>query len=110
MSPGSRSRPRSSLPSGAASTRRLPSRSTATPGAAGSRPWAGGSSSASAQQTAPPCGIAKGDRVEAELQLDTAPRVVAEPPDLAEALNRYPQARAAFDRLTYGLKRKHVQA
>ena len=56
------------------------------------------------------CGIAEGDRVEAELQLDTAPRVVAEPPDLAEALNGHPQARAAFDRLTYGLKRKHVQA
>src|SRR5262249_59636851 len=56
------------------------------------------------------CGIAEGDRVEAELQLDTAPRVVAEPPDLAEALNSHPQARAAFDRLAYGLKRKHVQA
>ena len=36
--------------------------------------------------------------------------MVAEPPDLAEALDGDPQARAAFDRLAYGLKRKHVQA
>src|SRR5262245_2535576 len=56
------------------------------------------------------CGIAEGDTVEAELQLDTAPRVVAEPPDLAEALDADPQARTAFDRLAYGLKRKHVHA
>src|SRR5262249_60774684 len=56
------------------------------------------------------CGIAEGDRVEADVQLDTEPRVVAEPPDLAEALDGDPQARAAFDRLAYGLKRKHVQA
>ena len=56
------------------------------------------------------CGIAEGDRVEAEVQVDTEPRVVAEPPDLAEALDGDPQARAAFDRLAYGLKRKHVQA
>jgi ribosomal protein S18 acetylase RimI-like enzyme len=56
------------------------------------------------------CGIAEGDRGEAELQLDTEPRVVAEPPDLAEALDGDPQARAAFDRLAYDLKRKHVQA
>jgi len=56
------------------------------------------------------CGIAEGDRVEAEVRLDTEPRVVAEPPDLAEALDGDPQARAAFDRLAYGLKRKHIQA
>jgi len=56
------------------------------------------------------CGIAEGDRVEAEVQLDTEPRVVAEPPDLAGALDGDPQARAAFDRLAYGLKRKHIQA
>jgi len=48
------------------------------------------------------CGIAEGDRVEAEVQVDTEPRVVAEPSDLAEALDGDPQA--------YGLKRKHVQA
>ena len=54
-------------------------------------------------------GIAEGDVVEVGLRLDAEPRVVAEPPDLADALDR-PQARAAFDRLPYGLKRKHVRA
>ncbi len=54
--------------------------------------------------------IAEGNDVEVDLELDTEPRVVPEPPDLATALNDDPQARAAFDRLPYGLKRKHVVA
>jgi uncharacterized protein YdeI (YjbR/CyaY-like superfamily) len=53
-------------------------------------------------------GIAEGDTVEVELVLDEAPREVAEPADLAEALGAQPAARAAFDRLPFGLKRKHV--
>lgn len=53
-------------------------------------------------------GITEGDVVEVEVEPDTAPRIVAEPPDLAQALNDDPAARAAFDRLPYGLKRKHV--
>jgi hypothetical protein len=53
-------------------------------------------------------GIAEGDEVEVELSLDEEPRTVPEPPDLAEALNASPEARAAFDRLAFGLKRKHV--
>jgi uncharacterized protein YdeI (YjbR/CyaY-like superfamily) len=44
-------------------------------------------------------GIAEGDVVEVGLRLDAEPRVVAEPPDLADVLDRAPQARAAFDRL-----------
>jgi hypothetical protein len=55
-------------------------------------------------------GIAEGDIVEVDLKLDTEPRVVPEPPDLAKALNDTPAARAAFDRLPYGLRRKHVAA
>jgi hypothetical protein len=55
-------------------------------------------------------GIAEGDVVEVDLELDTEPRVVAEPPDLATALHDDPEARAAFDRLPYGLKRRHVAA
>jgi hypothetical protein len=55
-------------------------------------------------------GIVEGDIVEVDFELDTEPRVMAEPPDLARALNDDPQARAAFDRLPYGLKRKHVAA
>lgn len=53
-------------------------------------------------------GIAEGDLVEVRLKLDDAPREVAEPPDLAAALNADADARAAFDRLPFGLKRKHV--
>ncbi|HJZ76604.1 MAG TPA: YdeI/OmpD-associated family protein [Vicinamibacterales bacterium] len=53
-------------------------------------------------------GIAEGDIVVVDLKLDTAPRVVAPPPDLARALRNHPEARLAFDRLAFGLKRKHV--
>ena len=55
-------------------------------------------------------GISEGDVVEVALKLDTEPRIVPEPPDLAKALNDAPAARAAFDRLPYGLRRKHVAA
>lgn len=55
-------------------------------------------------------GIAEGDTVEVELELDTAPRVVAEPPDLTQALNASPTARAAFERVPFGLKRKLVSS
>lgn len=55
-------------------------------------------------------GIAEGDVVEVDLKLDTEPRVVPEPPDLAEALDADPEVRAAFDRMAYGLRRKHVTA
>ena len=53
-------------------------------------------------------GIALGDEVELTLDLDTEPRVVAEPADLVEALDADPLAREGFDRLPYGLRRKHV--
>jgi Bacteriocin-protection, YdeI or OmpD-Associated/Domain of unknown function (DUF1905) len=53
-------------------------------------------------------GIALSQVVEVEIQRDDAPREVAPPPDLAAALNAVPNARAAFDRLPFGLKRKHV--
>ncbi|KAB2341328.1 YdeI/OmpD-associated family protein [Actinomadura rudentiformis] len=55
-------------------------------------------------------GIAEGEEIEVDLQLDTEPRVVNEPPDLAAALDSDPAARAAFDRLAYSHRRKHVLA
>jgi hypothetical protein len=55
-------------------------------------------------------GVAIGDEVEVELELDSEPRVVVEPPDFAEALNADPVARAAYDRLAYSHKRAHVHA
>ena len=42
------------------------------------------------------------------LALDTEPRVVDEPSDLTAALDADPASRAAFDRLPFGLRRKHV--
>jgi uncharacterized protein YdeI (YjbR/CyaY-like superfamily) len=48
--------------------------------------------------------------VKVTLELDTEPRLVAEPTDPAAALDADPHAREAFDRLPYGLRRKHVTA
>jgi Bacteriocin-protection, YdeI or OmpD-Associated/Domain of unknown function (DUF1905) len=55
-------------------------------------------------------GIATGDEIEIALELDTEPRIVVEPTDLAEALDAHPAAREEFDKLPYGLRRKHVTA
>src|ERR1700756_1525348 len=55
-------------------------------------------------------GVATGDQVEVEVELDAEPRVVAEPADFARALDADPVARVAYDRLSYGHKREHVLA
>ena len=55
-------------------------------------------------------GVAAGDDVEVEVELDTAPREVAVPDDLATALGADPAARAAFERLSYSHQRRHVLA
>src|SRR5262245_55836558 len=54
-------------------------------------------------------GIATGDEVEVEVELDTEPRVVDEPPDFARTLDADPAARIAFDRLPYGRKLRQVR-
>ncbi|WP_405775633.1 YdeI/OmpD-associated family protein [Streptomyces sp. NBC_00859] len=54
--------------------------------------------------------VAIGEEVEVELELDTEPRVVVEPPDFAQALDSDPVARAAYDNLAYSRKREHVRA
>lgn len=51
-----------------------------------------------------------GDEVEVELELDTEPRVLVEPADLARALDADPPARAAYDRLSYTHRRRHILA
>jgi len=53
--------------------------------------------------------ISEGDIVEIDVEIDEAPREVVEPAELAQALNNYPQARASFDRLPFGLRQKHVR-
>ncbi|UJP11587.1 YdeI/OmpD-associated family protein [Microbacterium sp. KUDC0406] len=54
--------------------------------------------------------VAIGEVVEVEVVLDTEPRVVAEPGDLAAALDADPDARAAFDALPPGRKRELVRS
>ncbi|HEV2780630.1 MAG TPA: YdeI/OmpD-associated family protein [Actinophytocola sp.] len=53
-------------------------------------------------------GVSEGDEVEVDVAVDAEPRVITEPPDLAAALDADPDARAAFDRLSYSHKRRHV--
>jgi hypothetical protein len=53
-------------------------------------------------------GVAAGDEIEVDLELDTAPRVVEVPPDLAVALDAAPGAREAFAALSYSNQRQHV--
>lgn len=53
-------------------------------------------------------GVAAGDRVTVDIELDTEPRVVEVPADLAEALARAPVARDRFQALSYSKQRAHV--
>ena len=53
-------------------------------------------------------GLAGGDTVEVDVVLDTAPRTVEVPSDLAAALDADPAARATFDGLSNSNKGWHV--
>ncbi|HEX5882733.1 MAG TPA: YdeI/OmpD-associated family protein [Actinomycetota bacterium] len=53
-------------------------------------------------------GVAGGDEVEVDLELDTAPREVEVPADLAAALDAEPAARSTFDGLSYSNRSWHV--
>ena len=55
-------------------------------------------------------GVTAGDDVDVELALDTEPREVAVPDDLAAALADDPQAGAAFAALPYSHRQRHVLA
>jgi hypothetical protein len=55
-----------------------------------------------------PAGVIGGEEVEVDLQLDTAPRVVTVPPDLAAALDADLAARRTFDGLSYSNKSWHT--
>ena len=55
-------------------------------------------------------GVAAGDEVEVEVELDTAPREVEVPADFAAALDAEPEARRTFDALSYSNKRWHVES
>jgi hypothetical protein len=53
-------------------------------------------------------GIAAGDEVEVEIALDSEPREVRVPPDLADALERDADAKRFFEGLSYSNKRRVV--
>ena len=54
-------------------------------------------------------GVAAGDRVDVELELDTAPRDVTVPADLAKELKREPAAKRAFEDLSFSRKRWYAE-
>lgn len=51
-------------------------------------------------------GVAAGDVVDVELELDTAPRVLEVPTDLMKALGRDKDAKALFESLSYSRKQR----
>ena len=53
-------------------------------------------------------GVAGGDEVDVDIELDTAPREVTEPADFAAALDAEPDARRTFEGLSYSNKSWHV--
>jgi uncharacterized protein YdeI (YjbR/CyaY-like superfamily) len=54
-------------------------------------------------------GVAAGDAVVIELEADDQPRTVDPPPDLAGALAADPEARAAFDGLSFTHQREYSE-
>jgi Bacteriocin-protection, YdeI or OmpD-Associated/Domain of unknown function (DUF1905) len=53
-------------------------------------------------------GVAGGDEVDVDIELDTAPREVNVPDDFATALDAVPAARRTFEALSYSNKSWHV--
>jgi hypothetical protein len=53
-------------------------------------------------------GVAGGDEIDVELELDTAPRTVDLPDDFAAALDADPAARKTWDELSYSNQSWHV--
>lgn len=55
-------------------------------------------------------GIAAGQTLRVTVELDTAPRTVEVPEDLAAALAARPEAAAAWERLSHSHQRQHAEA
>jgi hypothetical protein len=53
-------------------------------------------------------GVAGGDEVDVQIELDTAPRVVSMPADLRAALDRNPRAKRAFEALSYSRQQRYT--
>jgi Bacteriocin-protection, YdeI or OmpD-Associated/Domain of unknown function (DUF1905) len=54
-------------------------------------------------------GASAGDTLEVELELDTQPRVIEVPEDLAAALEVEPEAKAFYSMLNYSSQRRYVE-
>jgi Bacteriocin-protection, YdeI or OmpD-Associated/Domain of unknown function (DUF1905) len=54
--------------------------------------------------------VAGGDVVDVDIELDTAPRVVEVPKDLAAAMRKDAKAKATFDSLSYSNQNWHVSS
>ncbi|MDT4986336.1 MAG: hypothetical protein QOI74_430, partial [Micromonosporaceae bacterium] len=54
--------------------------------------------------------VAAGDEIDVDVELDTAPREVSVPADLAAALDGQPDARRGFEALSYSNRRRYVLA
>jgi hypothetical protein len=54
-------------------------------------------------------GVKAGDKVEVTLELDTEARTVDVPDDLAAALSKKPGARAAFNALSYSMRKEYIR-
>jgi hypothetical protein len=54
-------------------------------------------------------GVAAGDEVDIDIELDRAPREVEVPADLAAALDRDPAVRQRFDALPYSARKEHAR-
>lgn len=61
-------------------------------------------------ETRAAAGVSAGDKVSVDVVLDTAPRVVEVPPDLARALGKNVAAKRTFASLSYSNQRQHVLA
>lgn len=55
-------------------------------------------------------GIAAGDELDVRIELDTEPRIVTVPDDLAAALDADAELRRTWDALSYSHQREHVRA
>jgi hypothetical protein len=53
-------------------------------------------------------GVAAGDEIDVDIELDTKPREVEVPADFAKALKRDPKAKQQFDGLSFSNKRRFV--
>lgn len=54
-------------------------------------------------------GTAAGDTVEVDLELDTQPRIIDVPADLAAALDAEPDAKTFYETLSYSSQRRYVE-